>query len=50
MHLKEGNKDENDEDKRDIEIAKTRLKQIDADPKSLVSGVELDEELDKLLA
>ncbi|MGP8173680.1 MAG: N-6 DNA methylase [Terracidiphilus sp.] len=42
--------DDNKEDKRDIQVAKTRLKQIDADPGMLVSGAALDEELNKLLA
>jgi type I restriction enzyme M protein len=41
--------DGNEEDKRDIQIAKTRLKQIDTDPGVLVSGAELDAELNKLL-
>jgi type I restriction enzyme M protein len=42
--------DENEEDKRDIEIAKTRLKQIDANPGALISGQELDTQLSKLLS
>jgi len=41
---------ETDEDQRDIEIAKERLKQIRVDPKLLISGKELDEKLTELLA
>ncbi|MEO6804668.1 MAG: N-6 DNA methylase [Edaphobacter sp.] len=42
--------DASEEDRRDIEIAKTRLKQIDANPHMLVSGEALDAELNELLA
>jgi hypothetical protein len=38
------------EDSRDAEISRTRLKQIEADPKYLMSGTELDEKLNELLA
>jgi hypothetical protein len=38
------------EDERDAEIADLRLKQIEAHPDSLISGTELDEALDEILA
>ena len=38
------------QEQRDAEIARTRLKEIEANPKALVSGAELDKELDELLA
>lgn len=37
-----------DEDSQDAEIARERLKQIEANPKRLISGAELDEKLDEL--
>lgn len=46
----EGDIREEDEDRLDIEIARTRLKQINDNPDLLVSGAELDEALADLLA
>jgi len=42
--------EESAEDRRDIEIAKERLKQIDANPKSLISGDDLDKKSNELLS
>jgi len=49
-YLKELREDEREEDRRDAEIAKARLKQIRTDPKHLISGTDLDKRLDELLA
>jgi hypothetical protein len=38
------------EDERDTEMARRRIRQIEVDPKLLISGTELDERLEELMA